>query len=160
MCAGHWARCFSENLHRRFKIRTGQELNWLPGAEYEPAIHSIYSQRCHRRLWPLHQSLSVGEALKITVAFQRADIPALSSQAVAIVTVANFGSNLFAGGNRVAPRSDPWTDTAKAVTELIKHHKVAAARSQPWRDGRIEAVSGGRKELDFDQYLELMRRLC
>jgi len=23
----------------------------------------------------------------------------------------------------------------KGVTELIKHHKVAAARSQPWRGG-------------------------
>jgi hypothetical protein len=30
----------------------------------------------------------------------------------------------------------------KGVTELIKHHKVAAARSQPWRRGPIEAVNG------------------
>ena len=28
------------------------------------------------------------------------------------------------------------------VTELIKHHKVATALSQPWRGGRIEAVDG------------------
>jgi hypothetical protein len=27
----------------------------------------------------------------------------------------------------------------KGVTELIKHHKVAAASSQPWRGGPIEA---------------------
>jgi hypothetical protein len=30
----------------------------------------------------------------------------------------------------------------KGVTELIKHHKVAAARSQPWAGGPIEAVGG------------------
>jgi hypothetical protein len=30
----------------------------------------------------------------------------------------------------------------KGVTELIKHHKVAAAPSQPWRGGPIEAAGG------------------
>jgi hypothetical protein len=45
----------------------------------------------------------------------------------------------------------------KGVTELIKHHKVAAARSQPWRRGPIEAVNGsGGKNRD----LELGAALC
>src|SRR5258708_35777889 len=95
-------------------MRTAQKLNWLPGAEYEPAIHSIYSQRCHRRLWPLHQSLSVREALKITVAFQRADIPALSSQAVAIVTVA--GPTCFPPGYRSLPPTNLSTLSQRAST--------------------------------------------
>ena len=30
----------------------------------------------------------------------------------------------------------------EGVTELIKHHKVAAAPSQPWRGGPIEAAGG------------------
>jgi hypothetical protein len=30
----------------------------------------------------------------------------------------------------------------KGVTGLRKHHKVAAASSQPWRGGPIEAVNG------------------
>jgi hypothetical protein len=45
----------------------------------------------------------------------------------------------------------------KGVTELIKHHKVAAARSQPWRGGRIEAVNSSGSQIG---YLVLMRGLC
>jgi len=45
----------------------------------------------------------------------------------------------------------------KGVTELIKHHKVAAARSQPLRGGPIEAVEGSGAQIG---YLVLVRGLC
>ena len=45
----------------------------------------------------------------------------------------------------------------KGVTELRKHHKVAAARSQPWRGGPIEAVDGSGSQT---RYLVLVGGLC
>jgi hypothetical protein len=30
----------------------------------------------------------------------------------------------------------------KGVTRLITHHKVAVARSQPWRDSQLKRVNG------------------
>src|SRR3954462_13661500 len=47
---------------------------------------------------------------------------------------------------RAFPRSRMGTE--KGVTELKKHHKVAASRSQPDREGPIEAVTGGRMAWD------------
>jgi hypothetical protein len=40
---------------------------------------------------------------------------------------------LVAGGNRIAPKGNSFRIPQKGVTELIKHHKVAAASSQPWQ---------------------------
>ncbi len=45
----------------------------------------------------------------------------------------------------------------QGVTGLIKHHKVAAAASQPWRGGPIEAVNG---RFNWDRSLELAATLC
>src|SRR6202030_1553360 len=49
----------------------------------------------------------------------------------------SMGPTCFAGGNRVAPHGIRVRIPQKDVTELIKHHKVAAAPSQPWRGGLI-----------------------
>jgi hypothetical protein len=46
----------------------------------------------------------------------------------------------------------------RGVAELRKHHKVAAARSQPRQSGRIEAVTALSKL--NDRYLELAYGLC
>jgi hypothetical protein len=49
-------------------------------------------------------------------------------------------------GNRVVPKANSARIRVRipqqGVTELIKHHKVAAAPSQPQRGGPIEAVNG------------------
>jgi hypothetical protein len=50
-----------------------------------------------------------------------------------------------------------WRIPQMGVTELIKHHKVAAAPSQPWRHGPIEAVNSPAVVM---RYLELARGLC
>jgi hypothetical protein len=46
----------------------------------------------------------VREALKVTVALQSGDIPAPSTQAIAIIKIADFGSNLLAGGKTAFAR--------------------------------------------------------
>ena len=49
----------------------------------------------------------------------------------------------------------------QGVTELIKHHKVAAARSQPWRaEADPERASDAVPLKPQLLYLELPRRLC
>jgi hypothetical protein len=45
----------------------------------------------------------------------------------------------------------------KGVTELIKHHKVAAARSQPWRGGQLKRLTRLGSQIG---YLVLVRGLC
>jgi hypothetical protein len=45
----------------------------------------------------------------------------------------------------------------KGVTELIKHHKVAAAWSQPWWRERIGAVNASRRQ---NRDLEVVAVLC
>jgi hypothetical protein len=45
----------------------------------------------------------------------------------------------------------------KGVTELIKHHKVAAVRSQPLPGGPIEAVEGSWAQIS---HLVLLCGLC
>jgi hypothetical protein len=63
-------------------------------------------------------------------ALQRTDIPALSTQVIDVISMSDDGSNLLAGGNRVAPLEIRCRIPQAGVTELIKHHKVAAAASQ------------------------------
>src|SRR5260370_15447359 len=53
----------------------------------------------------------------------------------------SMGPTCFAGGNRAAPKGIQDRIPQKGVTGLIKHHKVAAAPSQPWRGERIEAAN-------------------
>jgi hypothetical protein len=48
---------------------------------------------------------------------------------------------LVAGGNRIAPKGNSFRIPQKGVTELIKHHKVAAASSQPWQ-GKVKQDIG------------------
>ena len=60
-------------------------------------------------------------------------------------------------GNRVVPKGNSIRIPQQGVTELITHHKVAAARSQPWRGGPIEAVNSSGSQI---AYLVLMRGLC
>jgi hypothetical protein len=55
------------------------------------------------------------------------------------------------------PKGNPVRIPQKGITELIKHHKVAAAPSQPWRRRRIEAVNGPDV---VKPALELIRELC
>jgi hypothetical protein len=43
------------------------------------------------------------------------------------------------------------------VTELIRHHKVAAVSSQPWRQGPTEPVNGWGT---LSAYLAQLRGLC
>jgi hypothetical protein len=64
---------------------------------------------------------------------------------------------LFAGGNRVAPKEIRDRIPQEGVTELITHHKVAAAPSQPWRRGPIKAVNAA---AIATAYLELAAGLC
>jgi hypothetical protein len=65
---------------------------------------------------------------------------------------------LLTGGNRAEPKGNPvFRIPQKGIAELITHHKVAAASSQPWRRGRIEAVRGSGIAM---RYLELAAALC
>src|ERR1700735_3821129 len=54
----------------------------------------------------------------------------------------SMGPTCLQEGTGSCPRGIRYRIPQKGVTELIKHHKVAAASSQPWRGGRIEAVNG------------------
>src|SRR4051795_619265 len=56
----------------------------------------------------------------------------------------SMGPTCLQEGNRVVPDENSARFRVRipqqGITELITHHKVAAARSQPWRGGPIEAV--------------------
>src|SRR5450631_2392713 len=54
----------------------------------------------------------------------------------------SMGPTCLQEGTGSRPRGIRYRIQQKGVTELIKHHKVAAAQSQPWRGGTIEAVDG------------------
>jgi hypothetical protein len=54
----------------------------------------------------------------------------------------SMGPTCWQEGTGSRPWGIRWRIPQKVVTELIKHHKVAAAPSQPWCDAAIEAVNG------------------
>jgi hypothetical protein len=54
----------------------------------------------------------------------------------------SMGPTCLQEGTGSRPRGIRYRIPQKGITELIKHHKVAAAPSQPWRGGPIEAVGG------------------
>jgi hypothetical protein len=62
----------------------------------------------------------VWEAFKITVALQRADIPALSTQVIDIISMSDNGSNLLAGGNWIAPKGSSVSNSAKGRHRVDK----------------------------------------
>jgi hypothetical protein len=61
-------------------------------AGFEPATHGVEIR--YSRWVPILLQSWVREALKITVTIQSADNPAPSSQAIAIIEIADNGSNL------------------------------------------------------------------
>src|SRR4030088_3501071 len=59
----------------------------------------------------------------------------------------SMGPTCWQEGTGSRPREIQFRIPQKDVTELIKHHKVAAASSQPWREGQVgpsEAAYGWR----------------
>src|SRR5665213_3803057 len=64
----------------------------------------------------------------------------------------SMGPTYLQEGTGARPRGNSVRIPQTGVTGLIKHHKVAAAPSQPWRGGSIEAVNGPNPP---SRYLEL-----
>src|SRR5258708_35903767 len=56
----------------------------------------------------------------------------------------SMGPTCWQEGTGSRPRGIRHRIPQQGITGLITHHKVAAASSQPWRGGRIEAAGGAR----------------